>query len=235
MKPRDVWIGAAAWVALMLATVFLFEAPMARAQTRHDADQAWIRKTLRDERRKEWEREDGMRDHGVHARPAGGWVSPSRRRPYIVVERREPPEHSSTRVYGMVMRRSQFVERHATSHVECFPPVQEQSGDFANDDKALAEAEVRWQAKVAVQYGMAWADFSNATHRQKMCFRSTFDESWWGRNKEAASQRLGISDGYKKRCTITASPCRAPTQEIDQSRVESRTDTRTEIVEPPRR
>jgi len=209
-------------------------------QSRHDHDQQWIRQTIREKDRQALEKHYGMpveivrRPRHVHRERHyyDRWRE-ARRDERDHRHGHEP--HRATRVYGMVMRREQFVERHATSHVECFPPVQEQSGDFANDDKALAEAEVRWQAKVAVQYGMAWADFSNATNRQKMCFRSTFDESWWGRNKEAASQRLGISEGYKKRCTITASPCRAPTQDIDQSRVESRTDTRTEIVEPPRR
>lgn len=208
---------------------------LAKAQSHYDADQSWIRQTLREERKAErraYRERHALtieyRDRHVERRHRhrDRWrESPVRRHYYAAPAHRHYDRHDGTRVYGIIQRGSQFVERHATSHVECFPAIQEQSGDFSNDAKALNEAEVRWAAKVAVQYGMLFADFRNAADKKSTCFRSTFDESWWGRNREAAAQNLGISEGFKKRCLIEAKPCRAPVEILEKSRTEVRMGT----------
>lgn len=221
--------------ALVGAFVAFGVIALAKAQSRYDADQSWIRQTLREERKAE--RRAHRERHALTVEYHGSprrhhhrdrWRdNPTRRHYYAAPTHRhyDRDRHDATRVYGIVQRGSQFVERHATSHVECFPAIQEQSGDFATDAKALNEAEIRWSAKVAVQYGMIYADFRNAAGAKSTCFRSTFDESWWGRNKEAVAQNLGISEGFKKRCVIEAKPCRAPVEVLEQSRTEVRMGT----------
>lgn len=228
-------------VAIVFVVAMQMFAGAAFGQSRHDHDQQWIRQTIREKDRQALEKHYGMpveivrRPRTVHRDRHYYDRWREARRDDRDRHHHGHEHHRATRVYGMVMRREQFVERHATSHVECFPPVQEQSGDYPTENRAMADAEVRWGAKVAVMYGAIYADFTNANSRAKRCFRSTFDESKLGKNLEALKQNLNISDGYQKKCVVTASPCLAPELPVDQSRVEARTDTRTEIVDPPRR
>lgn len=254
MKRRQLKIGAGRRLlgivcAIVIGAVIAFAAVAARAQSRYDTDQTWVRQTIRETNRKALEnyygepvefvrrprpRSQESHHHHYDSRDWRYRERQSRERDHEHHDR-DRSAVSATRVYGVVMRRQQFVERNATSHVECFDAIQEQSGDFGSENKALNDAEVRWSAKVAVRYGAVYADFTHARGRERQCFRSTFDESWWGRNKEAAIQNLNMGDGYKKKCIVTARPCLAPQLPIEESRVEARTKTETEFVEPPRR
>lgn len=181
----------------------------AMAQSRYDSDQAWVRETIHKERRAE------------------------RRRQALVIEYREQrrirhrPRHQhdnertyrKPRVYGYVAMMSQQDRRDC--HGGCCPPVENISRDHGAENRAWNDAQLGWMKAVAVRYGAMYADVQNVDARTllKQCFRSSFDESWIGRNKEALAQNTGIGDGFKWTCRIIASPCIQPIQGANDTRL----------------
>jgi len=196
----------------------------ARAQSRYDTDQTWIRKTLRDQRREEharehyeeWREARASEQRRRHARwhesrnRYYGYTHSHRERDYSGQYRREP-EHREARVYGFVARMTQQDQRDCRNG--CCPPVENISRDHGSETRAWNDAQLGWMKAIAVRYGAMYADVQNADARSlvRQCFRSSFDESWIGRNKEALAQNAG-GDGFKWTCRIIASPCIQPIQ-----------------------
>ncbi len=207
--------------------LFLIGSP-ALAQTRYDHDGRWIYESIKQERqreRREARREarfyrNDSRDssyHHHHEPRRYYWVEHSRR--YANRDR----EDYSTRVYGVVMRRHQFVQRHATSQIECFAPIRQFSQERSSEALALNDAELGWAAQAQATYGQMWGDYRYAANKIKQCFRSSVDESTLGKNREALTQNLGLGDGFKSKCVVTANPCQAPVEVSPESRQEVRT------------
>jgi hypothetical protein len=164
-----------------------------------DYDNRWIGQTIHQQHRAEWF------DARRHIRPRHVHRPVRHHKPKVV------EAHRDTRVYGMVMSGPQKIYRDATSHVQCWPPVEAISGEHANEDRAWNEAQLHWMGAVSVKYGARFADIQaiDARTLRRQCFRTSFNDSWAGRNAEAVKQAVGLT-GYKLRCVIVASPCMAP-------------------------
>jgi hypothetical protein len=177
-----------ALLALAAAVVCL-----ASPASAYDYDDKWIGQTIHLQHRKAW------LDARKHVKP----------RHYH--KPKPQPTHPDTRVYGMISRGPQRVYRDATSHVECWPPIEAISGEHASEDRAWNDAQLQWMGAVAVKYGARFADIQSVDARtlRRQCFRTSFNDSWAGRNVEAAKQAMGLT-GFKLRCVIVASPCMAP-------------------------
>lgn len=199
--------------AVVLSVCLAFQA---FGQSRHDHDQQWIRQTIREKDRKALEQYYDMpveivrRPRTVHRERHYYDRWREARRDERHEHRHE--HHRETRVYGMVMHGPQATFRDATSHVSCFPPVENTSREHSDEGRAWNDAQLGWMASVSVKYGSRFADVQNVDARtlKRQCFRSSFDESWLGRNREALAQNTNTGLGYKVRCTIIASPCMAP-------------------------
>lgn len=203
-------------LALGVGMAMVMVVVKARAQSRYDIDQQWIRKTLRQQRHEDRDREhrreeryeswrqDREREHrhrhahwrGNHERYYG----------------QRADEHRETRVYGFVARMTQQDRRDC--HNGCCQPVENISRDHGTEQRAWADAQLGWMKASAARFGSMYADVQNADARTlvKQCFRSSFDESWIGRNREALAQNTGAGDGFKWTCRIIASPCIQPIQ-----------------------
>lgn len=221
-------------VAIVFVVAMQMFAGAAFGQSRHDHDQQWIRQTIREKDRQALEKHYGMpveivrrprtvpRDRHYYDR----WREARRD------DRDRHEHHREARVYGMVMHGPQATFRDATSHVSCFPPVENTSREHSDEGRAWNDAQLGWMASVSVKYGARFADVQNVDARtlKRQCFRSSFDESWLGRNREALAQNTGAGLGYKVRCTIIASPCMAPMTNDTPLKGDEK-----QIVEPPRR
>lgn len=211
-RALGILISLAVGVGIAMAMVVV----KAKAQSRYDTDQQWIRKTLRQQRHEDHEREHRRevryeswrqdREREYRHRHAHWRGNHNRYYGY------RSDEHRETRVYGMTMYGPQMVQRDATSHVSCWPPMENTSREHTDENRAWNDAQLGWMAAVSVKYGARFADVQNVDARtlKRQCFRSNFDESWLGRNREALAQNTGTGLGYKVRCTIIASPCMAP-------------------------
>lgn len=195
--------GIALALAVTAAVCVLLVLARAEAQSRYDHDASWVRQSLRETDRRALERHYGEPVEIVR-RP---------RRPRRHAARPAPPPvHPETRVYGVIHRPGQQVLRDATAHVTCWPPVENTSREHSDEGRAWNDAQLGWMASVSVKYGARFADIQNVDARslRRQCFRSSFDESWLARNREALAQNTGTGLGYKVRCTIIAAPCMAP-------------------------
>ena len=185
-------------VALLLATTLL-AGPVA-AQTRHDADQAWIRKTIKQERRAEWLAERRRwREHYDRTR----YVYVPRRR------HRHHHEHDGPRVYGYSARAAVGIQRDSLAGVQCFPVIESISVEANTEDGAWKDAQRNWENAVRWKYGERFMAVGNARDVVKQCSRSSGNQSVAGRITETVANAVG-ADGYKHRCQITAKPCMAP-------------------------
>jgi hypothetical protein len=176
--------------AALAAAVVCF----ASSASAYDYDSQWIGKTIHQQHRKEW-------------------LDARRHKPRPRHHHTPKPvrTHPDTRVYGMIAHGPQRVFRDATSHVQCWPPIEAISGEHASEDRAWNDAQLQWMGAVAVKYGARFADIQSVDARtvRRQCFRTSFNDSWAGRNVEAAKQAIGLT-GFKLRCVIVASPCMAP-------------------------
>lgn len=114
-----------------------------------------------------------------------------------------------SRVYGYINRSRQTTLRDATSHVECFPPVESLSAEFLTEDGAMNDARLAWANSVRWRYGERYMSIDNAARVEKQCNISTSSESSAGKIVEKVGQAIGM-EGHKIRCRLMASPCMAP-------------------------
>lgn len=193
---------AIAFAMYLVATVMAVVFPAA-AQSRHDPDQAWIRKTLR--------------DPGVHARsePEVRYHKPAPKRYY------NPPEphshvvvqqHSSTRVHAYVARQGGgSTVQDAMGHIECLPPIEARSHERQSEDGAWDDAQRSWSNTVRWKYGERFGGLQNALTIERRCNVSTVSEGVAGKMIEAVRGVVGADDaGRRWRCEMRASPCVAP-------------------------
>lgn len=208
MKPIDIIAGVVAWLLLLIVWTVVFD--QARAQSRYDPDNRWIRDTLRAERHKHHDHEhvEVRRYRWEHAEPRRRYYGERRREREVVEDRHH--HHESTRVYGFVARMTQTDRRDC--HNGCCPPVENISSAHSNEGAAWNHAQLGWMKAISVRYGAMYADVQNADARTlvRQCFRCEFDESWIARNREALAQNTGTGNGFKTCCRIIASACIQP-------------------------
>jgi hypothetical protein len=173
----------------------------ASAQTRHDADQSWIRQTIHEKRRADWLAERKR----IYARDREHY----RRYGYEHRPRREAKRDDGTRVFGYISTGPQQVQRDLLSNVECFPPVESISVEANTEDGAWKDGQRNWENSVRWKYGERFMAISNARDVVKQCSRSSGNQSVAGRITETVASAVG-ADGYKHRCQIRARPCMAP-------------------------
>lgn len=173
----------------------------ASAQTRHDADQSWIRQTIHEKRRADWlaERRERRHTYREHYRRYG----------YEHRPRREAKRDDGTRVMGYVSTGPQQVQRDLLSNVECFPTLESISVEANTEDGAWKDAQRNWENAVRWKYGERFLAITNARDIVKQCSRSSGNQSVAGRITETVANAVG-ADGYKHRCQIRARPCMAP-------------------------
>lgn len=188
----------------------------AKAQSRYDTDQQWIRGTLREERKARREREEAREER---ERAAERWARERQRD--LERERwarthdryygyRSADSHPETRVYGFVARRG-FTERDATSHVGCYPQVQGLSAEHLGEEAAWGDAQRDWANKVRWQAGERFMDLRYAVAVEKQCTISSVKESVLGRITQGAKEIVGgDAVGARWRCMVRAAPCQAP-------------------------
>lgn len=205
-------------------------------QSRHDHDQQWIRQTIREKDRQALEKHYGMpveivrRPRHVH-RERHYYDRWREARRDDRDRHHHSHEHRETRVYGFVQRMTQQDRRDC--HNGCCPPIENISRDHGSEQRSWNDAQLGWMKAVAVRYGSMYADVQNADARTlvRQCFRSSFNESWLGRNAEAAAQKLG-GDGHSWTCRIIASPCIQPITGGYETPLKG---DEKQMVEPPRR
>jgi hypothetical protein len=241
MKARTMKRGAASrllGIILSLAIgavlVVTMVAIKAHAQSRYDHDQKWVRTTIKDSiREKDRKALEQYYDMPVEIVRRPRHVH--RERHYYdrwrEARRDERHEHRETRVYGFVQHMTQQDRRDC--HNGCCPPIENISRDHGNEQRSWNDAQLGWMKAVAVRYGSMYADVQNADARTlvRQCFRSSFNESWLGRNAEAAAQKLG-GDGHSWTCRIIASPCIQPITGGYETPLKG---DEKQMVEPPRR
>lgn len=207
-------IGSLLAGALIVVTMLGLKA---QAQSRYDADQQWVRKTLREERRRERHALD-VEYHQPRAHRHYYAPPPRRREPrydphdWRYRESRRQDHHHGTRVYGVAIRRLD-----ATGSVDCYPPVEAYSTEANSDDAAWLDAQRNFENQVRAMYGEKWLDVRNARDIEKQCWASSGNQSVAGRVAERVGSAVqsitgneGGLDGRKHRCRILARPCQAP-------------------------
>lgn len=200
-------------IASLVAGVLAFGLiAVAKAQSRYDTDQSWIRKTIRKERH--LERRSYHRSN-LAVEYAEKWRSnPVRRRYYYA----PPPthrhydhdrHHDGVRVYGAVRRLD------TTANVGCYPGVEAYSVEANSEDGAWRDAQRNWENQVRAMVGEKWMDVRNALNVEKQCWVASGNQSVVGRVSEAVGRVVGTDnvDGRKHRCRILAKPCQAPIEQ----------------------
>ena len=172
----------------------------ASAQTRYDADQSWVRDTIREKRRADWLAERRR----IYARDRDHYRRYGYERP-----RRQAKRDDGTRVFGYVSTGPQQVQRDLLSNVECFPTLESISVEANTEDGAWKDAQRNWENAVRWKYGERFLAITNARDIVKQCSRSSGNQSVAGRIAENVAAAVG-ADGYKHRCQIRARPCMAP-------------------------
>ena len=207
--------------AIIVATMLGLKA---QAQSRYDADQQWVRKTIRDERRAERRERHALEIEYQDRR----WREPAPRRHYYAPpprrerydrhdwryqESRRHEPHHGTRVYGVAIRRLD-----ATGATECYPNVEAYSVEANTEDGAWRDAQRNWENQVRAMYGERFMDIKHAQiGGERQCWLSSGNQSVAGRMMErvgGAVQTItgneGGVDGRKHRCRVLLSPCQAP-------------------------
>jgi hypothetical protein len=205
----------------------------AQAQSRYDADQQWVRKTIKDERRAErrerhaleieyqdrrW-RESPPRHHHYSQPQRHYYAPPPKRERYdrhdwrYQDSRRRHDHHHGTRVYGVAIRRLD-----ATGATECYPNVEAYSVEANTEDGAWRDAQRNWENVVRAMYGERFMDIKHAKiGGERQCWLSSGNQSVAGRMMERVGSAVqgvtgneGGLDGRKHRCRVLLSPCQAP-------------------------
>lgn len=199
--------------ALLVTTMLALKA---QAQSRYDSDQQWVRKTIREERRRERHALD-VEYHQPRAH-RHYYAPPRRREPrydrhdWRYQESRRHDHHHGARVYGVAIRRLD-----ATGATECYPGVEAYSVEANTEDGAWRDAQRNWEAQTRAMVGERWMEIKNAREVEKQCWVSSGNQSVAGRVMErvgGAVQSItgneGGVDGRKHRCRVLAKPCQAP-------------------------
>jgi hypothetical protein len=95
---------------------------------------------------------------------------------------------------------------------ECKPPLARTGGEAFDEDNAKQRADLAWQEEVRFLWGERYMDVSNAQRVRYECSRSSTNESWIGK----AGERIAGDAAVKKRCRITALPCRGERDKADK-------------------
>ncbi|HEX6611855.1 MAG TPA: hypothetical protein VF051_13845, partial [Hyphomicrobiaceae bacterium] len=85
-------------------------------------------------------------------------------------------------------------------------------GEAFDEDNAKQRADLAWQEEVRFLWGERYMDVSNAQRVRYECSRSSTNESWIGK----AGERIAGDAAVKKRCRITALPCRGERDKADK-------------------
>lgn len=107
------------------------------------------------------------------------------------------------RVYGYQRRHDDDHGRHDGGS-ECKPSLARAGSEAFDEDNAREKADLAWQEEVRFLWGERFMDVSNARRVTYECSRSSTNESWIGK----AGERIAGDNAVKKRCRITALPCR---------------------------
>lgn len=224
MKRAEILLGGAAWVAFLVFVILLWDVPMARSQSRYDTDQKWVRQTIRETNRKALENYYGepvefvrrprprSQESHHHHYDSRDWRYRERQRDRDHAHYRsgDRDAHVATRVYGVVMRREQFVQRDATSHVQCYPPMEAMSHERSSQDDAWNDAQRAWANAVRFRFGERYQDIRNANPVQKQCNISSVSETVAGKMIDGAKAIVGADTGGSRwRCLVRAGPCQA--------------------------
>jgi hypothetical protein len=94
---------------------------------------------------------------------------------------------------------------------DCKPPLSRAGTEAFDEDNAKQRADLAWQEEVRFLWGERYMDVSHARRVAYECSRSSTNESWIGK----AGERIAGDAAVKKRCRITAQPCR-PGKERDK-------------------
>lgn len=127
-------------------------------------------------------------------------------------EYREPEQHPSTKVHGIVTHAHQRIQRDVLSNVICMPAIESLSVEANTEDGAWKDAQRNWENLVRWKYGERFMAVGNASSVVKQCSRSSGNQSVAGRIAENVATAIG-QDGYKHRCQIVAQPCMAPQEQ----------------------
>ena len=95
---------------------------------------------------------------------------------------------------------------------ECKPPLARTGGEAFDEDNAKQRADLAWQEEVRFLWGERYMDVSNAQRVRYECSRSSTNESWIGK----AGERIAGDAAVKKRCRLTALPCRGERDKADK-------------------
>ncbi|NJO22025.1 MAG: hypothetical protein HC868_02580 [Sphingomonadales bacterium] len=95
---------------------------------------------------------------------------------------------------------------------ECKPPLARTGGEAFDEDNAKQRADLAWQEEVRFLWGERYMDVANAQRARYECSRSSTNESWIGK----AGERIAGDAAVKKRCRITALPCRGERDKADK-------------------
>ena len=95
---------------------------------------------------------------------------------------------------------------------ECKPPLARTGGEAFDEDNAKQRADLAWQEEVRFLWGERYMDVSNAQRARYECSRSSTNESWIGK----AGERIAGDAAVKKRCRLTALPCRGDRDKADK-------------------
>lgn len=95
---------------------------------------------------------------------------------------------------------------------ECKPPLARTGGEAFDEDNAKQRADLAWQEEVRFLWGERYMDVANAQRARYECSRSSTNESWIGK----AGERIAGDAAVKKRCRLTALPCRGERDKSDK-------------------
>jgi hypothetical protein len=164
-------------------------------------DNAWVRQTIRQERRETYRRTHPYRPP-VYSYQRRHYELPA---PVHV----EPPSHH--RALNVITSGHQKLQRDVLSNVVCMPPIEAVSTEANTEEGAYKDAMRVWENLVRWKMGERFMSISNAAEITRQCSRSSGNQSIVGRAVEAMASAVG-QDGFKHRCQIIASPCMAPIQ-----------------------
>ena len=125
----------------------------------YDYDSRWIGQRIRESR---------VDDDDLPRRPVRRYRAPEPQR-----EWREPEQHPSTQVHGIVTRAHQRIQRDVLSNVVCMPSIESLSVEANSEDGAWKDAQRNWENLVRWKYGERFMAISSASDVIKRCSRSS--------------------------------------------------------------
>jgi len=106
--------------------------------------------------------------------------------------------------YSTYRRKHEHDYEYGDRAPDCKPPLSRAGTEAFDEDNAKQRADLAWQEEVRFLWGERYMDVSHARRVAYECSRSSTNESWIGK----AGERIAGDAAVKKRCRITAQPCR---------------------------